>query len=183
MVPSAGLLQSSPSPQAQEWWLIKIIIGLIATRRRWHQSSIPGSTRQRDKSSTAFGNGARGLDRRGGLSPARPAVPLDPFRPGPAHVVQLRPIAMHEAADDSPDECQDIHPRTPQPQSPGALTGPDFGRLEGGCEAAIRNEAGWNWTQSPQLQELCRRGTCAAPATPPWVPARRPSRPPSSRFP
>jgi hypothetical protein len=64
-------------------------------------------------------------------------MPLEPFRAWPAHVVQLRPIAMYEAADDSPNERQDMHPRTPLDTSPAALTGGDFGRMEGGCEAAI----------------------------------------------
>ena len=32
--------------------------------------------------------------------PLVPAVPLDPFRPGSTHVVQLRPIAVHQPRDE-----------------------------------------------------------------------------------
>src|SRR5712692_6438563 len=71
----------------------------------------------------------------GGLSARRPAVPRDPFRPGPAHIVQLRPIAIHKAIQDSPNEGQDIH--FPTPPTRPLVTGADFGRLKGGSEAAI----------------------------------------------
>src|SRR6516164_2851474 len=48
------------------------------------------------------------------LSVRGAAVPLHPFRPGAAHVVQLRPIAVHETEPDAPNESQDVH----SPNSP-----------------------------------------------------------------
>ena len=74
--------------------------------------------------------------RRGGLSASGLSVPLEPFWPGAAHVVQLRPIAMHETAENSPNERQDMHSPLPR-HVPGVLTGLDLGLLKGGCEAVI----------------------------------------------
>ena len=43
----------------------------------------------------------------------RRPVALEPFRTWTAHVMQLRPITPSESSDDSPHECQDIHPLPP----------------------------------------------------------------------
>ena len=40
-------------------------------------------------------------------------VALEPFRTGAAHVIEFRPIAPSQHADDSPNECQKMHPRSP----------------------------------------------------------------------
>jgi hypothetical protein len=67
----------------------------------------------------------------------RRPVALEPFRTWTAHVMQLRPITPSESADDSPHECQDIHPGPPLAGPTGALTARRFGRFQGGCRAAI----------------------------------------------
>src|SRR5271166_3073419 len=47
-------------------------------------------------------------------SQCRTAVPFEPLRPRSAHVVELRPITVHQAADDCSNESQDMHPRLPR---------------------------------------------------------------------
>jgi hypothetical protein len=50
----------------------------------------------------------------------RTTVPFDPFRSRSAHVVELRPVTVHQAADDCSNESQDMHPRLPR-HVPSAL--------------------------------------------------------------
>lgn len=35
---------------------------------------------------------------------------LEPFRTGAAHIIEFRPIAPSQHGDDSPNECQKMHP-------------------------------------------------------------------------
>jgi hypothetical protein len=113
MVPSAGPHQGGPVPARSA----------MVVEQDYHRvNRCPAATAptvdsldtpRRKSGSTARASRTAGFGRRGGLSPGRPAVPLEPFRSGPAHVVQLRPIAIYKATDDSLNERQDMHSRAP----------------------------------------------------------------------
>src|ERR1700704_1201812 len=72
-------------------------------------------------------------------------VALQPFRPRPAHVVQLRTIAVQQMVDESMDSDQDVHPRTPL-HPIGSCTGPHFRPSQGGGKAGVWNVPGRNGT-------------------------------------
>jgi hypothetical protein len=65
-------------------------------------------------------------------------VPLKPLRTGAAHVVQLRPVAVHENEHDFSVDSQEIHPRTPR-ADPLQAAGTDElgGRSKGDSGAAM----------------------------------------------
>src|SRR5215470_7791420 len=53
----------------------------------------------------------------------RLAMPLEPLRAGPAHVVQLRPItSLRQHADEFLEHGPQNHPHTPRPRHPYAHT-------------------------------------------------------------
>jgi len=77
---------------------------------------------------------------RSALTASRRRVPVtfQPFRSRAAHIMQLRPIAARESADDSLHEYHDSHPPNSPFQLPvGPLTARRFGRLLGSCGARI----------------------------------------------
>src|ERR1700716_3958915 len=81
-------------------------------------------------------------------------VALQPFRPRPAHVVQLRTIAVQQMVDEFVDSDQDVHPRTPL-HPIGSCTGPHFRPSQGGGKAGVWNVPGRNGTPLP-LTETAR---------------------------
>jgi hypothetical protein len=65
----------------------------------------------------------------------RGPMAFEPFWARSAHVMQFRPVAMDQAAENSPNDGEDMHTPNSPKLVPNVVTDPCFGRLEG-CYAA-----------------------------------------------
>jgi hypothetical protein len=77
------------------------------------------------------------------------AVPLDPFRTGAAHVMQLRPVTRrNEPPHNSPNKPPNVHALVPandlyvlpSPRTIAAHTGDQLGQMEGASTARMWNQ-------------------------------------------